>query len=256
MTVMLELRGLTKRFGALRAVDGVDLAVKGGEIAGLIGPNGSGKTTLFNCVTGFLRPSSGQILWHGTDIGKWPPHRIARAGIVRTFQQPMVFSSATTRENVEIALCSAKSAEPADGHRPTSRAAEILDFCALSRFADAPAPSLSYGNRRRLGVAVALAAQPKMLLLDEPAAGLNDDESAQLGDLLRRVRDAGVTLVVVDHDMTFLLPLAERVIVMNSGRVIVEGTTEEVQQDRRVIEAYLGEKYAREHPLEGAADQD
>lgn len=253
---MLELRGLTKRFGALLAVDGVDLTVRDGEIVGLIGPNGSGKTTLFNCVTGFLRPSAGQVLWGEADIGKWPAHRIARAGIVRTFQQPMVFSSATATENVEIAIRGARPAGPTDGSRVATRAAELLGFCALSRFASTPAPSLSYGNRRRLGVAIALAARPKMLLLDEPAAGLGDTESAQLSDLLRRVREAGVTLVIVDHDMTFLLPLAERIIVMNSGRVVVEGTPQEVQRDQRVIEAYLGEKFAREHALDGALGQD
>lgn len=244
---ILEVRGLSKNFAAVQALRGVDISVRSGEILGVIGPNGSGKTTLFNCISGYLRPSAGDIYWRGQRVTGWALDRVARHGLVRTFQQPMLFASASVRESGMTAL----EALTAFGHRdiaPLNLPRDVdglLSFCGLNEVADSPSAGLPPGLIRKLGVLMAVGTFPYLLMLDEPAAGLNDVESAELGELLRRVRDAGVTLVVVDHDVSFMMPLCDRIVVLDAGQKLCEGTPREVQADQRVIAAYLGETFAK-----------
>jgi branched-chain amino acid transport system ATP-binding protein len=241
---MLEVRELTRSFGAVRALNGVDLDVQDGELMGIIGPNGCGKTTLFNCISGRLRPSSGHIKWRGDDITGWPMERVARTGLVRTFQESMIFPSGTARENVEMANLIARSHRSKDPQDriealPTGTD-ELLEFSGLGSVAETPTASMPFGSIRQLGIAMALAVQPRLLMLDEPAAGLNAAEGEQFAEFLTRVHAVGVTLCVVDHDMDFLLPLVERVVVLAAGEKLLEGTAEEVTSDAAVVEVYLG----------------
>jgi branched-chain amino acid transport system ATP-binding protein len=237
---MLEVESVSRSFGAVRAVVDVSLEVREGEILGIIGPNGCGKTTLFNCITGFLPPTAGQVRWRGRDITGWPMHRIARNGLVRTFQQAMVFPSATVFENVTMALAIRGGAGGPDASGVPGDVQGLLDFCRLREVADAHAAMLPFGSMRHLGIALALTTNPSLLLLDEPAAGLNAAETAELADILVRLREAGVTLAVVDHDMDFLLPLVGRLIVLASGRTLREGDPQELRRDPAVVEVYLG----------------
>ncbi|HXG36095.1 MAG TPA: ABC transporter ATP-binding protein, partial [Dehalococcoidia bacterium] len=244
---ILEVRGVSKSFAAVQALRGIDVSVRQGEILGVIGPNGSGKTTLFNCISGFLPVTEGDIRWRGRDITKWTPDRVARHGLVRTFQQAMLFRSTTVYSSLRVA----RESLNAFGYRETATldlpgdVDGLLEFCDLSHVADQPAAMLPYGLVRKLGVALALATFPYLLMLDEPAAGLNDIESQELGELLLRARAAGVTLIVVDHDMPFIMPISDRMVVLDAGQKILEGTPQEVQADQRVIAAYLGERFAK-----------
>lgn len=252
----LRVEDVKRDFQAVCALDGVDLNVREGEILGIIGPNGSGKTTLFNCVSGFLGLTAGRVIWNGRDISGWPADRIARHGLVRTFQQQMHFMG-TVEESCRIALESWNGIGHQERIRlPIHRSVDdVLDFCGLTGVADMPSTALSYGQARTLGLAVALAAGPRVLMLDEPAAGLNDQEGEALQALLQRIRDAGVTIVVVDHDMRFLMPLCDRVIVLDAGSVICEGVPEQIQSDDRVIAVYLGERFIEQRaktPDEGS----
>ncbi|MBJ7599489.1 MAG: hypothetical protein DLM67_18135 [Candidatus Nephthysia bennettiae] len=240
-----------RSFGAVQALAGVDIDIRSGELLGIVGPNGSGKTTLFNCITGRFRLSRGRVLWNGKDITRWSTDRIARAGLVRTFQQSMSFGTGTVRDNVTMALDIARAARHPE--RQTSIPGDVeglLEFTNLQVLADTSSAVLSHGSLRKLGIALALAVHPVLLLLDEPAAGLNNAESGELASLLRKVRKSGVTLVVVDHDMGFLMPLVDRVVVLSAGRKLREGTPSEVRTDPSVIEAYLGSGFNRE-PLPG-----
>lgn len=239
---LLEVSQLEMHFGAVKALAGVDLAVRQGEFVGIIGANGSGKTTLFNCVTGFLKPTRGRILFERRDITGHKPHGIARAGVGRTFQQPMVFPSGTVRQNVEMALSIAGS--PDDRRAPGERIDELLDQVSLLDVRERAAALLPYGKLRQLGVALALAARPRLLLLDEPAAGLNDAEASVFGQLLTRISTSGVTLCVVDHDMEFLLPLVHRLVVLDAGSLLADGPAAAVQREPQVVEAYLGSRFA------------
>jgi branched-chain amino acid transport system ATP-binding protein len=233
MNAVLEVRGVRKRFAGVTALDGVDLQVRRGEILAVLGPNGSGKTTLFNVISGFLKPSAGEVLFHGSCINGAPPYRLAGRGLVRTFQQAMSFQALTVRENVEVAI-------HATGRRKLADVADILDMCGLGASADKPASILPYGKQRNLGVAIALAAGPELLLLDEPAAGLGDEASSDLARLIRHINAQGVALMLIDHDMPFLLPLADRVVVLEAGRTLAEGTAESIVQNQKVIDVYFG----------------
>ncbi len=241
----LEIRDVTRLFGGLRAVDGANLSLKPGEIVGLIGPNGSGKTTLLGCISGALGCDGGTVVLDGADITGMPSHLIARRGIGRTFQNVRLFSNLSCQENVKTALAAGSS-----GSRPagmTERCLALLGELGIANYASRRAGTLAYGLQRRLEIARALALEPRYLLLDEPAAGMNESESDELLAILARLREVrGPGLLVVDHDLSLIMRLCDRVIVLNKGEVIAEGTPEEVQSDAVVIEAYLGRRRTAE----------
>lgn len=249
---MLSARGVGRSFRGLRALADYDLALKQGEILGVIGPNGAGKTTLFNVISGFLAPSQGQIELDGDDITGLPADRITRLGLARTFQNIRLFPSMTALENVRAAqlgtsgirlthvLLSLPSFR--NKEREHERIARThLANLGLERFADVPALSLPYGHQRKLEIARALATDPRILLLDEPAAGMNPQETADLVEFIRDVhRRFSLTIIIVEHDMSVIMRLCNRIQVLNYGRVIAEGTPEEIRVNPEVIEAYLG----------------
>lgn len=248
---LLRVERLSCSFGGVRAVDGVSFAITKGMVHAIIGPNGAGKTTLFNLITGVLRPSSGRILFEERDITGAPPERLARLGIARTFQNLQIFFDMTVRENVlvgrhrhlERGFLSCLLHTPAL-RQSERRAREIVDLLlerlGLARWADARADSLPYGALRRLEIARALASEPKLLLLDEPAAGCNDSETRELEGILRQIAADGPTIVLVEHDMRLVMNLAERILVLDHGRQLAEGTATDIRHNPRVIEAYLG----------------
>ena len=233
----LTVQRVTKDFDGLRAVDGVSLEVTHGEILGLIGPNGSGKTTLLNLISGLLPLSEGRVLIGEVDITGWAAHRIAAKGIGRTFQTVHLFGALTVLENVEVAAVGVGMSR----RRAGERARALLEEFEMEEVAGLPAGTLAFGQQRRVEVARALAMAPRFMLLDEPAAGLNEGESDELLGLLASIRDEiACSMLVVDHDMRLIMRLCDRVHVLNYGRTIAEGTCEEVSQDPGVIEAYLG----------------
>lgn len=254
---LLSIKAGTKSFGAVKALDGVDLQVCSGEVTGVVGPNGSGKTTLFNCVTGFTRFDSGQVLWDGQDVTAWAPDRLARRGIVRTFQQVRLFPELSVLENVRRAiLCRSgfRSRRGPDSALPHDEW-EVLRFAGLAEIGGSSVSEVSYGSQRLAAVAMAIAAEPRLLMLDEPAAGLHASEIDQLGDLLLRLQEAGVTILIIDHNMRFLLPLCRRVVVLDAGTKLMEGSAEEVQNDERVMEVYLGTQSSKRDASEGDSEQ-
>ena len=239
--VMLEGNGLTKRYGGLVAVRDFSFQVHQGEILGLIGPNGAGKTTAFNLVSGFVRPDSGALTWRGNPVTRLSPHARARLGLVRTFQQPRVFPQLTIRENLVIAAQSHHGrVRRADGPRPLPTADGVLESFGMAHLAYTPAEQLAYGYSKRLGVAMAVATGSEMLMLDEPAAGLNAADVDRLRADLVRLRDEGRTVWIVEHHMELVMAVCDRVLVMDAGSVIAAGTPEEVMAHPRVLEAYLG----------------
>jgi branched-chain amino acid transport system ATP-binding protein len=246
--LLLETRGLTRYFGGLAAVDRVDLTVAEGEIVGLIGPNGAGKTTCFNLLSGFLRPTSGTIHFAGEDVTRLRPHQVVRRGLVRTFQLTTLFQELTALENVLLGLHlhSRKGlGQVLFSRRPyppeeIARSREALEFTGLSAHADQLARNLPHGHQRVLGIAMALAARPRLLLLDEPVTGMNLEESGRVMELVQTIRDRGTTILLVEHNMKAVMGTCERIVVLNFGQKLTEGTPAEVGTNAKVIEAYLG----------------
>jgi branched-chain amino acid transport system ATP-binding protein len=250
---LLQASGVIMRFGGLTAVRDVDLTVNNGEIVGLIGPNGAGKTTFFNCLTGLYVPTEGTVSFRGNVLPP-KPHLVTKAGIARTFQNIRLFANMTVLENVLVGrhtrtregLLSALVRGPGY-HRAEAasraRARELLEFTGLAAKADHLARNLPYGEQRKLEIARALASEPGLLLLDEPTAGMNPQETRATEELVFAVRDQGIAVLVIEHDMRFIFNLCDRVAVLVQGEKLVEGTSEVVQQDERVIAAYLGEPF-------------
>ena len=250
---LLSVQNVSKRFGGLDALKDVTFGVYRDQIKALIGPNGAGKTTLFNIVSGSYRPNEGHVLFAGVEVAGRPPHRICRMGVGRTFQHSLVFDDMTVAENVAVGRYSRTSSGLLSGaltlprHRreeaETLRAAhEALRRVGLDHVAEEPAENLPMGERHLLEIARALASGPQLLLLDEPAAGLNDDETRRLADTVRKIRDEGVTVLLVEHDMAFVMEISDEVVVLDYGRKIAEGPPLMIQNNEEVIKAYLGEE--------------
>ncbi len=249
----LELEHLTMQFGGLIAVNDISINVKKGEIHGLIGPNGSGKTTIFNMLSGYYKPTSGKIIFKGNDITGFPAHKITAAGFARTFQNLRLFKSMTVLDNLLVAMGhNAKAkvyevlinpiAAKNEDNVFTEKAMQLLDLLGIQKFAHDKATSLPYGHQRRVEIARALATEPKILLLDEPAAGLNDVETEELTEILVRIHDAGVTIFLVEHHMKLVMKSCEMITVIDYGKKIAEGDCNCIQNDPVVIEAYLGKE--------------
>ncbi|MBN9084103.1 MAG: ABC transporter ATP-binding protein [Rhizobiales bacterium] len=248
---LIRVSGLSKRFGGLTAVEDLSFDVGHGEILAVIGPNGAGKTTTFNLITGMLTPTTGQIELDGQRIDGLPVHRIAALGMLRTFQHNMPFAGMSLTDNVMIGAHRRFSASVVDillqrSHvlaeekQTRARAAELIDFVGLGHHLHADVTTLSFGEGRLLEIARALAGDPRVILLDEPAAGLTASEVKRLSTLIRTIAANGVSVLLIEHDMHFLMPLAERIVVLNFGRKIGEGTSQEIAANTAVVEAYLG----------------
>ena len=248
---MLKIEGLTKYFGGLSAVNNVDITMNPGDLLGLIGPNGAGKTTFFNLVTGYLRPTKGRVIFEGTDITGKKPHKVAAKGIVRTFQQTNIFPDYTVLDNVILA-CHLKPGvnfwetvlHTPGGRRKEAdilkRSHEILELVGLEHMANDVSGSLAHGHKRILGIAIALASEPKLLLLDEPLSGMNAEEVTEAMELIGRISQSGMTILLIEHNMRAAMSLSKRIVVLSFGKKIAEGTPEEIKENQEVVKAYLG----------------
>lgn len=248
---LLEVKGLSKYFGGLAALSDLDMEVAEGEIRGLIGPNGSGKTTLYNVISGVYRPTSGTVVYQGVDISHLPPSTIAKMGLVRTFQQTALFMDFTVLQNISVGrhLHAGESVFGVIGSTPGTRAVEkeamekaeeIVDFMELTHIKDELAINLPHGHMRALGVGIALATEPRLLMLDEPVTGMNPTEKATMLGLIRKIRERGITVLLVEHDMKSVMGTCEYVTVIDFGKKLAEGTPKEIMTNKAVIEAYLG----------------
>ncbi len=249
---MLEISRITQIFGGVTALEDVSFAVKKGNITGVIGPNGAGKTTLFNIITGIYTQTSGTVFLEGKDISGLPPEKLARKGLVRTFQNIELFGQMTVRENVMVGMhtksscgmlsCALKTPwSVSEEHRIREGAVRWLEFAGITDLADVTSGNLPFGKGRLLEIARALAVEPTIMLMDEPAAGLNSQETLALGLLIKQIRDMGITVVLVEHDMELVMDICDRIVVLNLGRKLAEGTPREIQENTEVIAAYLGE---------------
>lgn len=249
---MLEVRDITCVFGGLIALDRVSFTAQRAEITGVIGPNGAGKTTLFNIVSGIYQRTAGSVTFCDRDISGLPPERLARHGLVRTFQNIELFGQMTVLENVMVGLHTKSNSgllacalrlpwQHQEEKKIRSRALELLDYVGIADLAEHSAASLPFGKGRLLEIARALALEPQLLSMDEPAAGLNSRETWQLGELIRRIRKDGVTVLLVEHDMELVMDVCDRIIVLNLGQKLAEGTPRQIQENSAVIAAYLGE---------------
>jgi branched-chain amino acid transport system ATP-binding protein len=248
---LLRVQDLTKRFGGLIAVNDVSFDVAEGQILSVIGPNGAGKSTLFKLISSFLPPTSGRVLYNGEEISGQKPHLVARKGVVRTFQETTVFKEMTALENVVVGhhlrlqastagVYFATPTARADERRFRNSAAEILDYLGLGHVKHEQARNLPHGYLRALGIAIAMAAEPKLLLLDEPFAGMNPEETDRAVEMVRGIRERGITVLLVEHDMSAVMRISDRIVVICFGQKIAEGTPAEIRANDAVIEAYLG----------------
>ena len=250
-TPLLEAKAVAKHFGGVKALRDVSLTIRRGEIYGLIGPNGAGKTTFFNCMTGLYVPDGGGFVFDGVPLVADAPHQAAERGIARTFQNIRLFGNMTALENVMVGRYCRTSAGPItsilrgpkfrrEEAETRERASELLEYVGLAGTGNSLARNLAYGDQRRLEIARALATDPQLLLLDEPTAGMNPQETHETEELIFKIRDSGLAIVVIEHDMRFIFNLCDRVLCLVRGQVLIEGTPSQVQSDPRVIEAYIG----------------
>ena len=246
---LLEVKGITKRFGGLVALNDISFSVEEGDLRGLIGPNGAGKSVMFKIIAGFYRPNQGQIVYQGEDITGQGPSAVAERGLVRTFQETTLFQEFTVYENVLVGchlharsnLFAALFRTDKDKQKEAAvKTSEVLEFMGLIDRKDQLALNLPLGSQRALAVAIALAAEPKLLLLDEPFAGMNPEETLQMMDLVRKVQNSGVTIILVEHDMKAVMGLCEKLMVLNFGQLLAAGSPKEIRSNNQVIEAYLG----------------
>ncbi|MEN6320361.1 MAG: ABC transporter ATP-binding protein [Syntrophaceae bacterium] len=249
---MLRIENVTKIFGGVTALQDVSLSVGSGEITGIIGPNGAGKTTLFNIVSGIYSPTTGQIFYEGNDITGYPPEKLARLSMVRTFQGIELFNQMTVLENVMVGLHTKSRSgifasifkfpgQVREERRIREQAVLWLEFTGIKDLADTKAANLPFGKGRLLEIARAMALEPHIILMDEPAAGLNSRETADLAVMINKIKDSGVTIALVEHDMDLIMDICNRIVVLNLGCKLAEGTPREIQENEKVVTAYLGE---------------